>query len=132
MMEMTAPAIYTLTPNEFQVVERDDEDLGYLWFADRSNGDVRYIMLTRSYHDGRVHFERDDQKWAAYGGVTSVDFDGTNLVVRLDKSAATALGGVEMVLVDCRTVGLDSRRQLETTLWPLLAGTNVPVHVSHV
>lgn len=129
---MAAPANYTLTPNEFQVVERDDEDLGYLWFADRSNGDVRYIMLTRSYHDGKVHIERDDQKWAAYGGVTSVDFDGTSLVMRLDKSAATALGGVEMVLVDCRAIGPDTRHRLETILRPLLAGTSVPVHVSRV
>jgi hypothetical protein len=126
-VELVTQPTYALTPNEVKIVERDDDDLGYLWFADRQNGDIRYVTLTRSYQDDSVHTERDDQKWQAYGGLTAVEFDGNTLAMHFDKSAAAALGGVETVRVDCRAATAEVRTRLQEALMPLLAGTNVPL-----
>ena len=129
-MELMTQPTYSISPSEVEIVERDDEELGYLWFADRRNGDVRYVTLTRSYRDGSVHLERDDQKWQTYGGLAAVEFDGTTLAVHLDQTATAALGGVQTVLVDCRSIDPAAQRRLDHSLAPLLAGTNVPLHVS--
>ena len=130
-MELMIQPTYALTPSEVVVVERDDDDLGYLWFADRRNDDVRYVTLTGSYQDGSLHVERDDQTWQAYGGITAVEFDGATLALHFDKAAAAALGGIETVLVDCRSIQPSTQDRLEHLLAPLFAGTNVPVQIAH-
>jgi hypothetical protein len=126
---MTNHQTYTLAPSEVVIVERDDDDLGYLWFADRQSGDSRYFTVTRSFRDGSIHLERDDQQWQSYGGLTSIELGGGLLTLHFDKSAAAALGGIESAVVDCQAIEPALLARLEHALAPLVAGTNVALQV---
>lgn len=128
-MEITTQRSYSLSPNECQIVARDADDLGYVWFANRRDLDVHYFTLTRSYAEGSVHCERDDQKWQAYGGLLEVDFDGNAVVFRFDESAAEALGGLDTVIVACQLLPPETRLALAHILASLLGGTGVSLNI---
>lgn len=123
-MELTAASVYILSPSEFQYVARDDDHLGYVWFADRQPGDVRYLTISRSFEDGTVHIERDDQKWGAYGGLARVEYRGGLLRLEFEPATAAELGGIESAVIDCAGIP-DVAVRLPPALTQLLAGTGV-------
>jgi len=128
-MEVKTDRSYSLHPNAMEAVERDDDDLGYLWFAEKSPDQVRYVGITRSFETDELHVERDDQRWSAYGGITEVSYDGRFLRCCLDAEGANKLGGFAEILVDCRHFREAQRRQAAKALQAVFADTDVAVSI---
>ena len=129
-MELTQQRVYDIRPAEVVAVERDDENLAYLWFADPRQGEVRYVSLARSLSNGSIHAERDDQKWCCYDGITAVELRGGQLLVHFDPTAAGQLGGVELVRVDCQGMNEETLERIEHALRAMFADSGIPLTMS--
>jgi hypothetical protein len=129
-MELTQQQVYDICPREVVPIERDDEDVASVWFADRRGSEVRYVSVARSLPDGPVHTERDDQKWGCYGGLTRVELVGGMLSLHFDSAAAGKLGGIELMRVDCRGMTEQTRERIESVLRAMFAGSSIPMTIS--
>lgn len=45
---------WQLQANQANAVERDDEDLTYLWLAEHASGRIRYLTISRSHNSQHV------------------------------------------------------------------------------
>ncbi len=129
-MELTQQHTYTLKASEAATAQRDDDNLSYVWFTDRSAEPPRYFSLTKSHDDGSFYSERDDQKWGVYGGVREASFDEDKLIVHFDKASADGLGGIETVVVDCSHLSESARAQVSTTLAYIFSGSKIALTIA--
>jgi hypothetical protein len=93
-MDMMKVDSWHLDTNELEVVEDDDEGLTYLWLAEKTPQQIRYITFERSNDSSDVYIERDDQAWGCYDGIEKVQLDPRGLKVFLNANGQSHLGGV--------------------------------------
>jgi len=85
---------WQLDPNELEAIEQDEEGLTYLWMAEKTPQNIRYVTLSRSNESGEVYVERDDQGWSCYGGIEKIQLVPTGLKVHLNANGKSHLGGI--------------------------------------
>jgi hypothetical protein len=83
-----------LDTNELEVVEQDDEGVTYLWLAEKTPQQIRYVTFARSSDCSDVYIERDDQAWGCYGGIENVQISPNGLKVFLNANGQSHLGGM--------------------------------------
>ena len=118
---------WQIVANDIRTIEQDDDGLTYLWLAQESSEPVRYVTMVRSTdpHE-EVYVERDDQRWACYGGIRRIEVSLQGMVIHLNEKGQEKLGSSERLDVAFDQEAQPDEERIRTLLG-VLFGESSPV-----